>query len=74
MHGPGGVCYRRDEFGETLATLTFAQRALSVSVAARINIVPDLEALCQDLQRKLDAGSDDLIEMTLRKAAAEEVS
>lgn len=44
-----------------------------MSVAARVNLVPDLEALCQDLQRKLDTRSDDLIQMTLRKAAAEEV-
>lgn len=65
--------YRRDEFGETLATLVFGQRAMSVTVNARKNVVPDLEARCQDLQQKLDSKSDELANMTARKTAAEQV-
>lgn len=65
--------YGRDEFGETLATLVFAQRAMSVTVKARKSIVPDLEARCQDLQQKLDSKSDELTHMTAGKTAAEEV-
>lgn len=67
------VYCRRDEFGETLATLVFGQRAMSVTVNARKNVVPDLEASCQDLQQKLDLKSDELARMTARKTAAEEV-
>lgn len=62
----------RDELGETLATLVFAQRAMSVSMDAHITVVPDLDARCQDLQRQLDNQSDRLTRMTLMKAAAEE--
>lgn len=63
----------RDEFGETLATLVFAQRAMSITVKAHQNVAPDLEARCQDLQQNLDSKSDELIHMTARKTAAEEV-
>lgn len=62
----------RDELGETLATLVFAQRAMSVTMDAHITVVPDLDARCQDLQRQLDNQSDRLTQMTLKKAAAEE--
>lgn len=62
----------RDELGETLATLIFAQRAMSVTTEARANVVPDLEARCQDLQQQLDNQSDKLTQMTLAKASAEE--
>ncbi|CAM9471600.1 unnamed protein product [Ectocarpus fasciculatus] len=67
-----GVIPERDELGETLATLIFAQRAMSVMTEARANVVPDLEARCQDLQQKLDSQSDKLTQMTLTKASAEE--
>lgn len=56
--------------GETLASLVMAQRAISVMMDARINVVPDLDARCQDLQKQLDDQSDKLIRMTLTKAAA----
>ena len=46
---------------------------MSITVKARKNIVPDLEARCQDLQQKLDSKSDELTRMTARKTAAEEV-
>ncbi|CAM9187798.1 unnamed protein product [Scytosiphon promiscuus] len=62
----------RDELGETLATLVFAQRAMSVTMEARANAAPDLERRCQDLQRQVDTQSDELVEMTLAKAAADE--
>ncbi|CBJ30129.1 Kinesin motor domain containing protein [Ectocarpus siliculosus] len=62
----------RDELGETLATLIFAQRAMSVMTDARANVVPDLEARCQDLQQQYDNQSDKLTQMTLMKASAEE--
>lgn len=58
--------------GETLASLLMAQRAVSVMMGARINIAPDLDARCQDLQKQLDDQSDKLTRMTLTKAAAEE--
>lgn len=58
--------------GETLASLVMAQRAMSVTMGARINVVPDLDARCQDLQKQLDDQSDKLTEITLTKAAAEE--
>lgn len=58
--------------GETLASLVMAQRAMSVMMGARINVVPDLDARCQDLQQQLDVQSDKLTQMTLTKAAAEE--
>lgn len=62
----------RDELGETLATLIFAQRAMSVTTEAHANVVPDLEARCQDLQQQYDNQSDKLTQMTLMKASAEE--
>ncbi|CAM9718705.1 unnamed protein product [Laminaria digitata] len=64
----------RDDFGETLSTLVFGQRAMSVTVKAHKNVVPDLEARCQELQQKLDLKSDELTHMTARKTAAEEAS
>ncbi|CAN0368094.1 unnamed protein product [Pylaiella littoralis] len=67
-----GLLPQRDELGETLATLVFAQRAMSVTMDAHITVVPDLDARCQDLQRQLDNQSDRLTQMTLKKAAAEE--
>lgn len=51
----------------------FGQRAMSVTVKARKNVVPDLEARCQDLQQKFDSKSDELTHMTATKMAAEEV-
>lgn len=45
---------------------------MSVMTEARANVVPDLEARCQDLQQQLDSQSDKLTEMTLTKASAEE--
>lgn len=62
----------RDELGETLATLIFAQRATSVTTEARVTVVPDLEGRCQDLQQQLDSQREKLIEITLAKAAADE--
>lgn len=62
----------RDEMGETLASLILAQRAMSVMMDARINVVPDLDARCQDLQKQLDDQSDRLTQTILAKAAAEE--
>eukprot|EP00752_Nemacystus_decipiens_P004047 g3705.t2 len=67
-----GLLAERDEMGETLASLVMAQRAMSVMMGARINVVPDFDARCQDLQRQLDDQSDKLTEMTLTKAAAQE--
>ncbi|CAM9914278.1 unnamed protein product [Ectocarpus sp. 13 AM-2016] len=67
-----GIISERDELGETLATLIFAQRAMSVMTEARANVVPDLEARCQDLQQQYDNQSDKLTQMTLMKASAEE--
>ncbi|CAM9619454.1 unnamed protein product [Ectocarpus sp. 4 AP-2014] len=67
-----GIIPERDERGETLATLIFAQRAMSVVTEARANIVPDLEARCQDLQQQYDNQSDKLTQTTLMKASAEE--
>lgn len=58
--------------GETLASLVLAQRAMSVMMGARINVVPDLDARCQDLQKQLDDQSDKLTRMALTKASAEE--
>ena len=58
--------------GETLASLILAQRAMSVMMDARINIVPDLDARCQDLQKQLDDQSDRLAQTILAKAAVEE--
>lgn len=58
--------------GETLASLVMAQRAMSVMMGARINVVPDLDERCQDLQKQLDNQSDQLTRMALTKAAAEE--
>lgn len=46
---------------------------MSVTVKAHKNVVPDLEARCQELQQKLDLKSDELTHMTARKTAAEEV-
>ncbi|CAM9508093.1 unnamed protein product [Ectocarpus sp. 12 AP-2014] len=67
-----GIIPQRDERGETLATLIFAQRAMSVMTEARANVVPDLEARCQDLQQQYDNQSDKFTQMTLMKASAEE--
>lgn len=58
--------------GETLASLVMAQRAMSVMMGARINVVPDLDARCQDLQKQLDDQNDKLTQITLVKAATEE--
>lgn len=67
------LCSHRDDLGETLSTLIFAQRAMSVTVKARVNMVADVDAICHDLQRKLDARNDELTQMVLQRAAAEEV-
>lgn len=58
--------------GETLASLVLAQRAMSVMMGARVNVVPDLDARCQELQKQLDDQSDEITRMALAKAAAEE--
>lgn len=44
-----------------------------MTVKAHVNIVRDFEALCGDLQQKLDVQSDASTQMTLKKLAAEEV-
>ncbi|CAM9398072.1 unnamed protein product, partial [Sphacelaria rigidula] len=62
----------RDDLGETLSSLVFAQRAMSVSIKARVNVVPDLDAMCQDLQKELDKKNDELTEMTLQRVTADE--
>lgn len=66
-------CFCRDDLGETLSSLVFAQRAMAVSIKARVNVVPDLDAMCQDLQKELDKKNDELTEVTLKKATADEV-
>lgn len=47
---------------------------MSVTSKVRVNVVADLGAICQDLQQKLDQKNDELTRMTLKKAAADEVS
>lgn len=46
---------------------------MSVSIKARVNVVPDLDAMCQDLQKELDKKNDELTEMTLQRVTADEV-
>ncbi|CAN0414466.1 unnamed protein product, partial [Discosporangium mesarthrocarpum] len=63
----------RDEQGETLSTLQFAQRALSLGVKARVNILTDFEGLSQELQRQLDARNDEATRLEVKKGTLEQV-
>ncbi|RHZ08613.1 hypothetical protein DYB37_003922, partial [Aphanomyces astaci] len=53
------------EASECHATLQFGQRAMKVQVTATVNVVPDYKRLVDELQAKLDAQGDRLIEMDM---------
>ncbi|CAM9689372.1 unnamed protein product, partial [Chrysoparadoxa australica] len=53
-------------------TLRFAERALSVSVQARVVIEEDLQGLCSMLQQKLDAKADEVGCLVTKASGLEE--